>query len=119
MVCLELCAGIAGASDRVKMASLSDLWFACGENKRLKENEFVSADSLGYSRGFCDGILGLAIDSHEPWCIPSSVTLGEVKARLLKRVAKITDEEKIGALLASEPPTVFLHNALSEIWPCR
>ena len=114
--CVVSISSVASENERIKFASLSDLWYACGEEERLKGNEFASQNSLGYARGFCDGIISLVIDAHEPWCVPSGT---EVRVFLKNRIAELTHEDRTAAYLANEPPTVFLHKTLEEGYPCN
>ena len=114
--CVVSISNAAIGSERIKFASLGDLWYACGEEERLQDNEYANPNSLGYARGFCDGIISLVIDAHEPWCVPSGK---DVKVFLKKKIAELTEKERMEALVANEPPTVFLHKTLTEGFPCN
>jgi hypothetical protein len=118
-VCFTLTFAAGNTSARLKLATLGDLRYGCGEEERLKGNEFANPNAIGFARGFCDGIISLAIDMYHPWCVPPERSFGDVKQLLQQRVSQLTDKQTMAALIADEPPTVFLHKVLAEEFPCE
>ena len=52
--------------------SASHLYAACNES-----------DTNEYAKGFCDGAIDALYSSIQDWCVPASVTHGEVKAHVV------------------------------------
>jgi hypothetical protein len=72
----------------------------------------LDAQRSEYARGFCDGSIDAFYSSTKVWCVPSTVTHGEVKqhvrAALIKKAPPIS-------LSASDA----VANTIQLEWPCR
>jgi len=95
-----LCSGIATAAPISTPMSAFHLFAACSESET---NE--------YARGFCSGAIDAFYSSIPDWCVPASVTHGEVKDQIKNE------------LLTSDPlPPIsafdFVNRSVQKAWPC-
>lgn len=72
------------------------------------------SDQSEYARGFCEGSIDDIYSVMEGWCVPNSVTHGQVKALVKSELAKKLSTG--GPLMrASDGVTQIIQEA----WPCN
>jgi hypothetical protein len=81
--------------------SASHLLAACKES-----------DSNEYARGFCDGAIDALYSSIQDWCVPASVTHGEVSDHIKRQLLNSSHPLSIGAF-------EFVNRSVQKAWPCR
>ncbi len=81
--------------------SASHLLAACKESDRNK-----------YAKGFCDGAIDVLYSSIQDWCVPASVTHGEVKAHIKHDLLNSSQPLSIGAF-------EFVSRSVQKAWPCQ
>ncbi|WP_371748001.1 Rap1a/Tai family immunity protein [Hahella aquimaris] len=69
------------------------------------------AEKSEYARGFCDGAIDALYSSMDEWCVPPSVTHGEVKAQVKKELLGRVPQTSYDAL-------EFVKKAVHRKWPC-
>lgn len=82
---------------------LSSVNFACQQS-----------DQSEYSRGFCDGSIEAIYSAMDGWCVPDSVTHGQVKALVKSGLARKLNTG--GALI---PASDGVAQIIQEAWPCN
>jgi len=80
--------------------SASYLYVAC--------NESTAND---YARGFCDGAIDALYGSIQDWCVPASVTHGEIKLHVKTVLLKSSPSPSITA-------SDFVNRSVQKKWPC-
>lgn len=69
------------------------------------------SDTNEYARGFCDGAIDALYSSIDDWCVPQSVTHGEVKEQVKKEL--LSDSPDL-----SYDASEFVKRAIHLKWPC-
>ena len=64
-----------------------------------------------YAKGFCDGAIDALYSSIQDWCVPPSVTHGEIKRYIKSALLKSNPNTSQGAL-------EFVSRAIQKQWPC-
>ena len=99
LIMISLASNIAFSAPVATPMSANHLFTAC---KQASQSE--------YARGFCDGAIDALYSSIQDWCVPSSVTHGEVKSRIM------------GDLLVATPQQIsafeFVNRSVQKSWPC-
>ena len=71
----------------------------------------TEAETDEYARGFCDGAIDALYSSMEDWCVPRSVTPGEVKRQVIAELLSERPEVSVSAM-------DIVENAILHKWPC-
>ena len=69
------------------------------------------AETSEYARGFCEGAIDALYSSIDEWCVPQSVTHGEVKEQIMKELLRRVPR-------MSKNADEFVKNAVHLKWPC-
>ncbi len=94
-------------SNQVMAAPISTplpAWFLLAACKESETNE--------YARGFCGGAIDALYSSIQEWCVPGSITHGEIKAHIKNELLK-TDPP------FSKTAFEFINRSVQEAWPCH